>query len=136
MGPCWTVWNRKKIKPLLYMLPYSCECVRVFARPRLLCVYQTHTHTHIQSTLTYIDIRMCNADIIFMQTNTYYVFTFSHMSVHTFGYTHIFFCHFPHFFLYFFLLNLGLEKKVPTPHSLFFTFLLGPLGLTLHLVTR
>ena len=30
----------------------------------------------------------------------------------------------------------GLEKDVPTPVSLFFTFLLGPLGLTFHLITR
>jgi len=30
----------------------------------------------------------------------------------------------------------GLDKEVPTPHSLFFTFLLGPLGLTFHLLTR
>jgi len=30
----------------------------------------------------------------------------------------------------------GLEKNIPTPHSLFFTFLLGPLGLTFHLITR
>ncbi|EKX46246.1 hypothetical protein GUITHDRAFT_107858 [Guillardia theta CCMP2712] len=30
----------------------------------------------------------------------------------------------------------GLAKKIPTPHSLFFTFLLGPLGLTMHLITR
>jgi hypothetical protein len=30
----------------------------------------------------------------------------------------------------------GLKKEIPTPHSLFFCFLLGPLGLIIHLVTR
>ena len=30
----------------------------------------------------------------------------------------------------------GLKKDIPTPHSLFFCFLLGPLGLLIHLVTR
>lgn len=30
----------------------------------------------------------------------------------------------------------GLKKDIPTPHSLFFCFLLGPLGLTMHLMTR
>jgi hypothetical protein len=30
----------------------------------------------------------------------------------------------------------GLKKDIPTPHSLFFCFLLGPLGLLMHLVTR
>ena len=30
----------------------------------------------------------------------------------------------------------GLKKSVPTPHSLFFCFLLGPLGLFIHFITR
>jgi len=30
----------------------------------------------------------------------------------------------------------GQKKQVPTPHSLFFCFLLGPVGLTMHLLTR
>ena len=30
----------------------------------------------------------------------------------------------------------GLKKNIPTPHSLFFCFLLGPLGFLIHLATR